>query len=69
MIIIPGCVNLNQKIVSVFKHIYSEKSNYTKMFVNHEIRQIWVLNTSEEVKPGFLLSLMCLFPETNETKF
>ena len=39
------------------------------MYVNHEIRQIWVLNTSEEVKPGFLLSLMCLFPETNETKF
>ena len=69
MIIIPGCVNLNQKIVSVFKHIYSGKSNYTKMYVNHEIRQIWVLNTSEEVKPGFLLSLMCLFPETNETKF
>ena len=35
------------------------------MYVNHEIRQILVLNTSEKVKPGFLLSVMCLFPERN----
>ena len=39
------------------------------MHVNHEVRQILVLNSIERVKPGFLLSLMCVFPESNETKF
>ena len=28
-----------------------------------------VLNSIEKVKPGFLLSLMCMFPELSETKF
>ena len=28
-----------------------------------------VLNSKEKIKPGFLLSLMCMFPELNETKF
>ena len=39
------------------------------MYVNHEIRQILVLNSSEKVKPGSLYSLMCIFHELNETKF
>ena len=39
------------------------------MYLNNEIRQILVLNSNEKVKPGFLLSLMCMFPESNETKF
>ena len=37
-------------------------------FLDHEIRQIWFLNSTEKVKPGFLLSLMCMFPESNSTK-
>ena len=28
-----------------------------------------VLNSIEKVKPGFLLSIMCMFPESNGTKF
>ena len=36
--------------------------------VNHEIKQILVLNSSEKVKPGFLCSLMRIFHELNETK-
>ena len=39
------------------------------MYVNHEIRQVLVLNSSEKVKTGFLCSLMCIFHELNETKF
>ena len=39
------------------------------MYVSHEIRQVLALNSSEKVKPDFLLSLMCMFPESNETKF
>ena len=53
----------------MFKHVYSEKSNYTKIYVNHEIRQALALNSSEKVKPDFLLSLMSMFPESDETKF
>ena len=53
----------------MFKHIYLGKSNYTKMYVNHEIRQTLVLNLSEEVKPDFLCSLLCIFHELNKTKF
>ena len=37
-------------------------------FLDYEIRQIWFLNSTEKVKPGFLLSLMCMFPESNSTK-
>ena len=37
--------------------------------VDHEIRQNLVLNSKEKVKPVFLISLMCIFPESNETKF
>ena len=29
----------------------------------------FVLNSIEKVKPGFLLFLMCMFPESNGTKF
>ena len=37
--------------------------------VDHEIRQIWFSTQKKKVKPSFLLSLMCMFPESNETKF
>ena len=30
-------------------------------FLDYEIRQIWFLNSTEKVEPGFLLSLMCMF--------
>ena len=36
---------------------------------NSILEQAKVLNLKEKVKPGFLLSFMCMFPESNETKF
>ena len=41
-----------------------------KIFTNRPWDPInLVLKSTEKVKPGFLLSLMCLFPESNGTKF
>ena len=36
--------------------------------VDHD-RSNLVLNSKEKVKPGLLLSLVCMFFESNETKF
>ena len=36
--------------------------------IDHEIRKIGP-QLDWKVKPGSLLSLMCMFPESNETKF
>ena len=37
--------------------------------VDHEIREISFSTRKKKKKPGFSLSLMCMFPESNETKF
>ena len=45
--------------------------NKSKTKLDHEIiLKIleFVLNSIEKVKPGFLLSSMCIFSESNETK-
>ena len=42
------------------------------MILDHEITLKileFILNSVEKVKPGFLLSSMCMFPESNRTKF
>ena len=44
---------------------YEVFSNET--FLNHDIRQRRS-NAIEKVKPGFLIPLMCMFPESNWTK-
>ena len=39
--------------------------------IDHEINLKileFILNSLKKVKPGFLLSSMCIFPETNGTK-
>ena len=39
--------------------------------IDHEIKLKileFILNSLKKVKPGFLLSSMCIFPETNGTK-
>ena len=37
---------------------------------DHEINQKnFILNSIGKMRLGFLLSLMCMFPESNETKF
>ena len=37
--------------------------------VDHDIREISFSTRKKKKKPGFSLSLMCMFPESNETKF
>ena len=37
--------------------------------LDHEIRQIWFSTRKKKWKPGYLLSLVCMFPESSETKF
>ena len=40
--------------------------------IDHEMINLkileFILNSLKKVKPGFLLSSMCIFPETNGTK-
>ena len=63
----------NGRLGIVFKILYFTLKKYTGRLgtVYHEIPLKileFVLNAIEKVKPGFLLSLMCIFSESNRTK-
>ena len=64
-----------KKLSLVEKLVFQRtKKNVFCFFLANNCHRLWdqtnlVLNSREKVKPGFLLFLICLYPDLNETKF
>ena len=60
--------NLLSEITKIIYSLHRAKQ-ITKNVYRPRDQANLVLNSTENTKPCFLLSLMCLFPESNRTKF